>query len=89
MIFEHLVVGLLAVGMGVAALRYNYQLVGFTGHIGAVERYMGYGSTYLFMKLLAVLVCIGGFLYAFGLLTPIMGWLLSPLAAFFHPLGGQ
>ncbi len=86
MIFQHLLLGLIAVVLGAAALKYNYQLAGFTGNIGFVERYLGYGSTYAFLKILSVFVCIGGFLYMFGLFGPIFTWLLSPLTQFFHPL---
>jgi hypothetical protein len=87
MIFDHLLLGLVAVVLGAVALKYNYQLVGFTGHIEFVERYLGYGSTYAFVKMMSVVVILGGLMYMFGLFTPVFGWLLSPLARFFHPEG--
>ncbi len=85
MIFDHLLLGLIAVILGGVTLKYNYQMIGFTGHIEYVERYLGYGSTYAFAKIMSVLVIIGGFMYMFGLFDPVFGWLLSPLARFFHP----
>ena len=85
MVIGHFFVGLIVVALGAVGLKYNYQLVGFTGHIEWVEKYLGAGSTYFFMKLVAVAVCLGGFLYMFGLFNPVFGWLLSPLARFFHP----
>jgi hypothetical protein len=84
MIIQHFLLGLVALGLGGVSLKYNYQLVGFTGHIGFVEKYLGYGSTYIFVKMMSVLVCIGGFMYMFGLFDPAINWLLSPLAVFFH-----
>ena len=81
--FQQIIFGLLAVGIGVVTLKYNYQIANFTGDIGFVERYLGAGSTYGFLKFLSVLLIIGGFLYMTGLANPILDWLLSPLGAFF------
>jgi hypothetical protein len=81
--------GLLAVAAGVVALKFNYQLVGFTGHIDAVERYLGAGSTYAFVKFLSVLLIVGGFLYMTGLYNPVLKTLLSPLAHLLSPAAGQ
>jgi hypothetical protein len=88
MFVEHFIIGLMLVAAGVFTLKFNYQLVGYTGSIGFVERYLGGGSTYIFLKLLSVLVCIGGFMYAFGLWDPVARWLLSPLATFFPHSSG-
>ncbi|HUC87440.1 MAG TPA: hypothetical protein VMR75_03970 [Candidatus Saccharimonadales bacterium] len=89
MFIQHFFVGLMAVALGVVSLKYNYQLTGFTGHIGFVEKYLGYGSTYVFLKMLSVVLCIGGFMYMFGLLDPVFHLLVSPLTALFHPAGGS
>jgi hypothetical protein len=75
--------GLIAVGLGIVSLKYNYQLVGFTGHVDFVERYLGAGSTYAFFKFLSIALMIGGLLYMTGLGEPVLSWLLSPLAVFF------
>ncbi|HSX41448.1 MAG TPA: hypothetical protein VLF21_02340 [Candidatus Saccharimonadales bacterium] len=80
---QALVVGLILLTYGVVSLKFNYTLVGFTGHIGFVEKYLGYGSTYAFMKFVSVLCCIAGFLAITGLYSPVVDWLLSPLAVFF------
>jgi hypothetical protein len=84
-IFNHIVFGLLAIGLGVAGLKFNYQLVGFTGHVGFAERYLGAGGTYFFFKLLSIAIVIGGILYMTGLGEPVLAWLLSPLAQYFRP----
>jgi hypothetical protein len=89
MIFDHLLLGLAALMLGVVSLKYNFQVVGFTGHIGFVEKYLGYGSTYAFLKIGSVLLCIGGFMYMFGLFDPLFRVLLSPLAVFFHVPGSH
>ena len=77
----------MAVVLGVVGVKFNYQLVGFTGSIEWVERYLGGGSTYAFLKIVAVCLSIGGFMYMFGLFSPVERWLLSPLAQFFHASG--
>lgn len=76
-------IGVILLVYGVVSLKYNYNLVGFTGHIGFVERYLGYGSTYAFMKFISVLCCVAGFLAITGLYQPVLDWLLSPLSVFF------
>ena len=83
MIIQHLFIGALCVVAGVLGLKYNYQIVGFTGNVGFAERYLGGGGTYAFFKILSVLLCIGGFMYMFGLFEPMLEWLLSPLAGYF------
>ena len=83
MIFQQIILGLLATALGVVSLKYNYQLVGFTGSIGFVERYLGAGSTYFFLKMLSVILVIGGLLYMTGLGAPVLTWLLTPLANLF------
>ena len=88
MIFGHIFLGLLAVAFGAVSLKYNYRMVGFTGHIGFVEKYLGYGSTYAFLKFVSVIIVVGGFMYMFGLFDPVFNWLFSPLARLFH-LGQQ
>jgi hypothetical protein len=83
-IFNHIILGLLAIGLGVVSLKYNYQLVGITGNVDFAERYIGAGGTYAFYKILSVIFVLGGFLYTTGLGDPVLRWLLSPLAQFFH-----
>ena len=82
MIIQQILLGLVAIGLGVAALKYNYQLVNFTGNVGFAERYLGGGGTYAFYKLIAIVMVIGGLLYATGLGEPVLRWLLAPIAQF-------
>lgn len=79
MILTHIIFGLIFVVLGALGLKYNYQLVGFTGEVGFIENKLGSGSTYGVFKLLSVLLCLGGFLYMTGLMDPILHWALSPL----------
>jgi len=83
MIIEHIFFGSIAVALGVLAVKYNFQLVNFTGRVEWIERYMGGGSTFAALKTLSVLLVIGGLLYMFGLLDSVLGWLLTPLQVFF------
>jgi hypothetical protein len=84
MIFQQILLGMLFLALGVVSLKYNYQLVGITGNISWVEKYLGGGSTYAFFKMLSVVLCLGGFLYMTGLSDPVFRWMLSPLAQFFQ-----
>ncbi|HUC20342.1 MAG TPA: hypothetical protein VMR98_02520 [Candidatus Polarisedimenticolaceae bacterium] len=83
MIFEHFLAGALLLGIGIVTMKYNYRLVGITGNLGFVEKWMGAGMTYFFFKLLSILTCIFGFLYMFGLSDAVLTWMLSPLTQFF------
>ena len=83
MIFQHILLGIVLLALGVVSLKYNYQLVGYTGNVSWVEKYLGGGSTYAFFKIVSVLLCIGGFLYMTGLWDPLFAWMVSPLAGFF------
>lgn len=74
--------GLLAVGIGVITLKFNYQLVGITGHAGWIESRLGAGTTYFAYKMFSILLIIGGILYAFGLFDDLLYWALSPIADF-------
>lgn len=83
MFIQQFFIGLFLLVFGVVSLKFNYNLVGFTGHIGFIEKYLGYGSTYAFLKFVSVLCVIFGFLYMTGLSGPVLEWLFSPLAQFF------
>ena len=79
----HLFYGIIAVAIGTLLLKYNYQLVGFTGRQDWIEDHLGSGTTYLAYKLFAIVIVLGGVAYATGLGDPVMRTLLSPLKSFF------
>ena len=79
----HLIYGLIIVGLGVVGLKYNYQIVGFTGRQDWIESKLGGGSTYLAYKLFALLTVILGLLLATGLIDPVLNTLLGPLKGTF------
>ncbi len=79
----HLIYGIILVGLGVVALKYNYQIVGFTGRQDWIESKLGAGSTYLAYKLVALIVVIFGLLLATGLANPALNSLLGPLKTAF------
>jgi hypothetical protein len=83
MILQQIFFGIIAVALGIVSLKYNFQLVNMTGNIGAVERFLGAGSTYFFFKMLSVVLVIGGLLYMTGLGVPVLTFILAPLAALF------
>jgi hypothetical protein len=76
-------IGGFLLAFGILSLKFNYQLVGFTGNVGSIEKWLGSGSTYGFFKFISILLCIVGFLYMFGLSDAFFTWLFSPLEQFF------
>jgi len=84
--WSHFFIGIVVTALGVVALRYNYQLVGFTGRQDWIENKLGGGSTYWVLKLLALAVIIGGVLYASGFGDSVFNFLLSPLRGLFAPI---
>ncbi len=87
---ENFLWGMLAVGLGILILKFNYQLVGFTGRQDWIESKLGQGSTYLAYKLFAVMLVLGGLVVALGLSDLVFGWLLSPLRGLLpESLGGN
>lgn len=77
--------GILAIIVGIFLLKYNYQLVGYTGRQDWIESKLGSGSTYLAYKLLALVIVIGGLLAVTGLGGSVLNWALSPLRHFITP----
>jgi hypothetical protein len=84
MLIQRLIFGAIAVALGTLMLKYNYQLVGFTGRQDWIENKLGSGTTYFAYKVLALLIIIGGLLYASGLYKPVLETLLSPIANLFR-----
>jgi hypothetical protein len=85
--FAHLIYGIILIGLGVVGLKYNYQIVNFTGRQDWIESKLGGGSTFLAYKVFALLVVVAGLLLATGLADPILRSLTSPLQGVFG--GGQ
>jgi hypothetical protein len=81
--FAHLIYGLIMIGLGIVGLKYNYQIVGFTGRQDWIESKLGSGSTYLGYKLFALLLIVIGFLLAVGLMNPVMNAIFGPLKGIF------
>jgi uncharacterized membrane protein SpoIIM required for sporulation len=79
----NIITGLIIIALGVASLRFNYQLVGMTGRQDWIENFLGGGSTYFVYKLFSIVLILAGLLYGTGLATPFFSWLLSPLRNIF------
>ena len=82
---SHILWGIVAIATGVTAIKFNYQLVGFTGRQDWIESKLGSGSTYFAFKMLAILVIAFGILYATGLWEPVGRVLFSPLTNALSP----
>jgi len=80
-----IIYGMLAIIAGILMLKFNYQLVGFTGRQQWIERKLGSGSTYLAYKIFAIIIVLVGILVVTGLGSPFENWLLSPLKRVFQP----
>jgi uncharacterized membrane protein SpoIIM required for sporulation len=76
--------GVIFIIVGTISLKFNYQLVGFTGRQDWVEQRLGAGSTYLFFKLVSIFMVIFGLLSVTGLGIPLLQWVLSPLSNLFN-----
>ena len=84
LMLERIFYGLIAIIIGVLLLKFNFQLVNdWTGRLDWVENKLGSGSTFLFYKLIALLLVLGGILHISGLLDNLINWVLSPLAGLF------
>lgn len=83
MLLERIIYGTLAIVVGTVMLKYNFQLVGFTGRLDWVESKLGAGTTYLAYKLLALLIITGAILYITGWGDEALNMLLSPLLNIF------
>ena len=83
--FTHLFFGLVAAGLGLLAIKYTFQLVGYTGNQNWIESKLGGGSTYLVYKIFGLLLIIFGLLYALGLGNTVGQFLFSPLTSLFAP----
>jgi hypothetical protein len=79
LIVNHILWGIVAIVTGVTSIKFNYQLVGFTGRQDWIESKLGSGSTYFVFKMLSILIIAFGILYATGLWDPIGRILFAPL----------
>lgn len=65
------------IGLGIAMIKYNYQIVRMTGKMDWVEQKIC--DTYTFVKLMGMLVAFFGFISIFGAETGIIrllvGWM--------------
>jgi len=71
--FGKIMVFILALGIGIAILRYSEPLVRTFGKSSFAEQYLGMGGSYTMWKLIALAVIIVGFLYLLGTIT-FGGW---------------
>ena len=81
--WSHLFVGLIVTAVGVLLLRYNFKIVGYTGRQDWIESKLGSGSTYFAYQIFAIIVTVGGLLYATGLGNGVLTWIFSPLQGIF------
>ena len=79
----NLITGIIMIALGVVSLKFNYQLVGFTGRQQWIESKIGPGMTYFAFKVFSIVLIIIGMLYATGLATPFFTWVFSPLTSVF------
>ena len=76
--------GILAIAVGTLMLKFNFQLVNFTGRQDWIENKLGSGSTYLAYKIFAILIVFLGILVITGLGGPFGNKLFSPLKNLFN-----
>ena len=81
--WSHFFAGIVITAIGALFLRYNFRLVGYTGRQEWIERYLGSGSTYFVYQVFAVIVTLGGLVYAMGLGDNVATAIFSPLKGIF------
>lgn len=79
MFIANFMIGLIIIVLGVAGLRFNYQLVKTFGRNNVFERKLGSGSTYPVFQLFAILVIFAGFLTMFSLHDNILDFIFAPI----------
>jgi len=57
---------IIGVPLGFAIIKYNEKIGGMIGDIGWAERTLGAGGTYLFLKILGIVILIFSFIYPLG-----------------------
>jgi hypothetical protein len=73
--------GIVWILIGMALMRYNFQIVGLFGKIDWAEQHLrgGFGGTYFLYKVVGLLIVVFGLLYMFG----GAGFLAAPLSPLF------
>lgn len=87
--WSHFFTGVALSAIGAIFLKYNFKLVGYTGRQEWIESKLGSGSTYFAYQIFAIILTVGGLLYATGLGDGIMKVLLSPLQGIFNGFHGN
>lgn len=85
--WSHFFAGLIAAAIGALGVKYTFQVANYTGSQDWIERWLGPGSTYGVYKILAVLLTLGGLLYASGFGNNLMEFFFAPFKSVFAPLG--
>ncbi len=80
---SRIIFGLLAIGVGITGLKYNFAVTNTFPRLQFFERNLGGGSSYGIYKIICIVLVIGGILYMTGFGPTIMGWLLAPLSGLF------
>ena len=70
---DRVLVLIFGVGLGYVLIRYNAKMKEIVGSLDWVDKYLGAGGTYLFLKLVGLLLIVFSFLYAVGTLQDILG----------------
>jgi hypothetical protein len=83
-----LAIGLTLTGIGIAMVKFSFQLLNATGPQQWLERFTGQGTTNGMYKILGCVLVIGGILTATGFGDNVMNFLLTPLYNVFAPLRG-
>lgn len=79
----HFFYGIIIIALGIVGLKFNYQIVNYTGRQNWIEDKLGGGSTFLAYKLFALLMVVIGLLLAVGLINPVLTSVFSPFKALF------
>ena len=77
---DNIILGLIMIAVGFTMVKFTLWFVTNLGRIPWFERHLHtFGGTFLFYKLLGLLLCFFGILHMTGLLHPFTGWILGSL----------
>ena len=74
---DRVLVLIFGVGLGYILIRYNGKMKEIIGSLDWVDKYLGAGGTYLFLKLVGLMLIVLSFLYAVGTLQDVLGQALQ------------
>ncbi len=82
MVIQHIISGLAAAMLGILMVRFAQNIINFTGSLQGISSRLGMGSSLLIVKIVGLILVIGGIIYATNLGHFLFGPLVDALSHF-------